>query len=195
MNQITISDITQLANLPPNTTHLTFDHRFNEILVSGIIPLSVTHLTFAWQFDQSLQPGHIPPSVTHLTFGDNFNQPLEPGHIPPSVTHLIFGHCFNQPLGLNIPSSVTHLTVGQFFENTINIDNNIKIQCRYQNYELFLKQKFKHVYFLTNISADFHNDYIVYNGDSYTVKISPVGKLNKITLKLNIQNTKSARKV
>jgi FNIP Repeat len=89
---------TPINTLPPQLTHLSFDHSFNH-------PLN-----------------YLPPTLTHLTLGDKFNHPIS---FPSNITDLIFGNEFNQPLHI-LPPSLEVLISGLDFNQTIRAPQSLR---------------------------------------------------------------------
>lgn len=99
------------TEFPPQMTHLTFGHNFNQMLEPGIIPYGVANLTFGDEYNQFLTQGLIPSSVRNLKLGYDFRLKLKPYDLPYRITHLTLEA---YPLELNpgvLPSSLTHLSI------------------------------------------------------------------------------------
>lgn len=171
-----------LKNLTPNST-------------LGVKRLNLISYNLS---DVELEIGDMPQSTKYLTFSHLCKRPIVAKTIPSNVVHIRFYYNFYQPLTTKqIPPSITHLTFRGRFTNEIDIDRNIKIQCQWLDHDLFLKKNFKSISFSmvsTEVVNYFPDDYIIYDGHVYSVKIKNTGEFSNISLKHD-KFLKSARKI
>ncbi len=103
-----------------NLNQVTFNHKFNHPLITGVLPTTLSQLTFGHKFNHPLISGVLPTTLSQLTFGHEFNQPLTSGVLPTTLSQLTFGSNFNQQLTCGIlPSTLSQVTFGWYFNQPL----------------------------------------------------------------------------